>query len=195
MLVTIRKLRQATALTSQAFGALFNVAGEGDFSRLFFAGQSFFALLMAIRKSNFVISMLCLYPEKTDRFSETQQVLSSSLTAHGVKALREIRHLQRTTGLIILRLPFQRVARDVAREVLKKRSINGEFTRQANALLALQVTLFRKLPRCIWRRLFEDTNLAAIDARRITIMPKDMHLVRRLRGENSTMLATLEGRR
>ncbi|CAM9093893.1 unnamed protein product, partial [Laminaria digitata] len=31
--------------------------------------------------------------------------------------------------------------------------------------------------------LFEDTNLCAIHAQRITIMPKDMHLARRLRGE------------
>ncbi|KAJ1355240.1 centromeric DNA-binding histone H3-like protein cse4 [Parelaphostrongylus tenuis] len=110
--------------------------------------------------------------------------------AHGVKALREIRHLQRATGLIILRLPFQRVVRDVAREVLKKRNINGEFTWQANALLALQEATEVYLV-C----LFEDTNLAAIHARRITIMPRDMQLVRRLRGENSTMSATLEGRR
>ncbi|KAJ1348587.1 histone H3.3 [Parelaphostrongylus tenuis] len=43
--------------------------------------------------------------------------------------------------------------------------------------------------------LFEDTNLAALHARRVTIMPKGMQLVRRLRGENSTMSATSEGRR
>ncbi|KAJ1360852.1 centromeric DNA-binding histone H3-like protein cse4 [Parelaphostrongylus tenuis] len=108
---------------------------------------------------------------------------------HGVKALRKVRHLQRTTGLIILRLPFQRVVRDVAREVLRKRNINGEFTWQANALLALQEATEVYLA-C----LFDDTNLAAIHARRITIMPRDMQLVRRLRGENSTMSATSEGR-
>ncbi|KAJ1360854.1 histone H3.1 [Parelaphostrongylus tenuis] len=107
----------------------------------------------------------------------------------GVKALREVRHLQRTTGLIILRLPFQRVVRDVTREVLKMRNMKGEFTWQANALLALQEATEVYLA-C----LFEDTNLAAIHARRITIMPKDMQLVRRLRGENSTMSATSEGR-
>ncbi|KAJ1355243.1 centromeric DNA-binding histone H3-like protein cse4 [Parelaphostrongylus tenuis] len=105
----------------------------------------------------------------------------------GVKALRKVRHLQRTTGLIILRLPFQRVVRDVAREVLRKRNINGEFTWQANALLALQEATEVYLA-C----LFDDTNLAAIHARRITIMPRDMQLVRRLRGENSTMSATSE---
>uniref|UniRef100_A0A183GWM3 Histone domain-containing protein n=1 Tax=Heligmosomoides polygyrus TaxID=6339 RepID=A0A183GWM3_HELPZ len=35
--------------------------------------------------------------------------------------------------------------------------------------------------------LFEDTNLAAIHAKRVTIMPKDIHLVRRIRGEHITM--------
>ncbi|KAJ1355247.1 hypothetical protein KIN20_012579 [Parelaphostrongylus tenuis] len=88
--------------------------------------------------------------------------------ARGVKALREIRHLQRTTGLVIPRLPFQRVVRDVAGEE------------------ATEVYLT-----C----LFEDTNLAAIHARRVTIMPKDMQLVRRLRGENVTMSTISKGRR
>ena len=31
--------------------------------------------------------------------------------------------------------------------------------------------------------LFEDTNLCAIHARRVTIMPKDIQLARRIRGE------------
>ena len=35
-------------------------------------------------------------------------------------------------------------------------------------------------------RLMEDSNLAAIHARRVTIMPKDIQLVRRLRGANSS---------
>lgn len=33
--------------------------------------------------------------------------------------------------------------------------------------------------------IFEDTNLCAIHAKRITIMPKDMQLARRIRGERS----------
>ncbi|KAJ1356129.1 centromeric DNA-binding histone H3-like protein cse4, partial [Parelaphostrongylus tenuis] len=110
--------------------------------------------------------------------------------AHEVKALREIRHLRRTTGLIIPRLPFQRVVRDVAREVLKKRNINEDFNWNANALLALQVATEVYLT-CF----FEDTNLAAVHARRVTIVPKDVQLVRRLHGENVTMSTTSKGRR
>ena len=33
--------------------------------------------------------------------------------------------------------------------------------------------------------LFEDTNLCAIHAKRVTIMPKDIQLARRIRGERS----------
>ena len=33
--------------------------------------------------------------------------------------------------------------------------------------------------------LFEDTNLAAIHAKRVTIMPKDIQLARRIRGERA----------
>ncbi len=35
--------------------------------------------------------------------------------------------------------------------------------------------------------LFEDTNLAAIHAKRVTILPKDMQLARRMRGEDRSM--------
>ena len=33
--------------------------------------------------------------------------------------------------------------------------------------------------------LFEDTNLCAIHAKRVTIMPKDIQLARRIRGERA----------
>lgn len=37
-------------------------------------------------------------------------------------------------------------------------------------------------------QLFEDTNVAAIHAKRVTIMPKDIQLARRMRGEKSWTL-------
>ena len=42
-----------------------------------------------------------------------------------------------------------------------------------------------KAPRKQLVGLFEDTNLCAIHAKRVTIMPKDMQLARRIRGERS----------
>lgn len=51
---------------------------------------------------------------------------------------------------------------------------------QAQAVLALQEAAEAYLV-----GLFEDTNLCAIHAKRVTIMPKDMQLARRIRGERS----------
>ena len=92
----------------------------------------------------------------------------------GTVALREIRKLQRTTDLLIRRLPFQRLVRDVAQEFKP----NVRF--QAQAVLALQEAAEAYLV-----GLFEDTNLCAIHAKRVTIMPKDMQLARRIRGERA----------
>ena len=50
---------------------------------------------------------------------------------------------------------------------------------QSTALMAMQEAAEAYLV-----GLFEDTNLCAIHAKRVTIMPKDMHLSRRIRGEH-----------
>ena len=49
---------------------------------------------------------------------------------------------------------------------------------QGSAILALQQAAEAYLV-----GLFEDTNLCAIHARRVTILPRDIHLARRIRGE------------
>ena len=49
---------------------------------------------------------------------------------------------------------------------------------QTHAILALQEAAEAYLT-----SLFEDTNLCAIHAKRVTIMPKDIQLARRIRGE------------
>ncbi len=51
---------------------------------------------------------------------------------------------------------------------------------QSSAILALQEASESYLV-----SLFEDTNLCAIHAKRVTIMPKDMQLARRIRGERA----------
>jgi histone H3 len=87
-------------------------------------------------------------------------------------ALREIRKYQRSTELLIRKVPFQRLVREVAM------GIKTDLRFQSTALLALQEAAEAYLV-----NLFEDTNLCAIHAKRVTIMPKDMALARRLRGE------------
>merc|ERR1719437_330818 len=90
----------------------------------------------------------------------------------GTVALREIRKYQKSTELLIRKLPFQRLIRELAQD------LRTELRFQSQAVLALQEAAEAYLV-----GLFEDTNLCAIHAKRVTIMPKDMQLARRLRGE------------
>ena len=92
----------------------------------------------------------------------------------GTVALREIRRYQKSTELLIRKLPFQRLVREVAQDY------KTDLRFQGSAVLALQESAEAYLV-----GLFEDTNLAAIHAKRVTIMPKDIQLARRIRGERS----------
>ena len=95
----------------------------------------------------------------------------------GTVALREIRKYQKSTNLLIRKLPFQRTVRELS-EAFK---IQGQMVRwQSHALMALQEAAEAYLV-----ALFEDTNLCAIHAKRVTIQPKDIQLARRIRGERS----------
>lgn len=88
----------------------------------------------------------------------------------GTVALREIRKYQKSTDLLLKKLPFQRLVREVAQD------FKTDLRFQTAAVLALQEAAEAYLI-----GLFEDTNLAAIHAKRQTIRPKDMQLARRLR--------------
>ena len=90
----------------------------------------------------------------------------------GTVALREIRRYQKSTELLLRKLPFQRLVREVAQE------FKSDLRFQSSAVLALQEACEAYLV-----ELFEDTNLCAIHAKRVTIMPKDIQLARRIRGE------------
>ena len=90
----------------------------------------------------------------------------------GTVALREIRKYQKSTELLIRKLPFQRLVREVAQD------FKSDLRFQSSAILALQEASESYIV-----SLFEDTNLCAIHAKRVTIMPKDMQLARRIRGE------------
>ncbi|OMJ92481.1 hypothetical protein SteCoe_4715 [Stentor coeruleus] len=92
----------------------------------------------------------------------------------GTAALREIRKYQKSTELLVRKLPFQRLVREIAQEY----KIDLRF--QSSAVLALQEAAEAYLV-----GLFEDTNLCAIHAKRVTIMPRDMQLARRIRGEKA----------
>ena len=89
-------------------------------------------------------------------------------------ALREIRRYQKSTDLLLRKLPFQRLVREIAQD------IKSDLRFQGSAVLALQESSKAYLV-----GLFEDTNLCAVHAKRVTVMPRDMQLARRIRGERN----------
>jgi histone H3 len=96
----------------------------------------------------------------------------------GTVALKEIRKYQKSTELLIRKAPFQRLCREIVQD-LKKKS-NSDLRLQSTAVLALQEASESYLI-----GLFEDSNLCAIHAKRVTLMPKDIQLARRIRGERA----------
>ena len=92
----------------------------------------------------------------------------------GTVALREIRRYQKSTELLIRRAPFQRIVREIAQD------FKSDLRYQASAVMALQ-----EAAEAFLVGLFEDSNLCAIHAKRVTVMPKDLKLARRIRGDAS----------
>ncbi|ROT69816.1 histone H3 [Penaeus vannamei] len=84
----------------------------------------------------------------------------------GTVALREIRRYQKSTELLIRKLPFQRLVREIAQD------FKTDLRFQSSAVMALQEASEAYLV-----GLFEDTNLCAIHAKRVTIMPRISNLL------------------
>ena len=87
----------------------------------------------------------------------------------GTAALCDIRHFQKSTALLIRKLPFQRLVREIAQDY------KTDLRFQSAAILCLQEAAEAYLI-----SLFKDTNLCAIHAKRVTIMPRDIQLARRI---------------
>ena len=92
----------------------------------------------------------------------------------GTVALRDIKRYQKSTELLIRKLPFQRLVREIAQD------FKTDLRFESSAVVALQEASEAYLV-----GLFADTNLCAIHAKRVTIMPKDIQLARRIRGERA----------
>ena len=89
----------------------------------------------------------------------------------GTVALREIRKYQQTVKLLIPKAPFRRVVREIIQD------FQSEFRVTSSAVEALQ-----EGAEIFLVDLLEHGNLAAIHAKRVTIMPKDVMLTKRIRG-------------
>jgi histone H3 len=97
----------------------------------------------------------------------------------GTVALREIRRYQKSTELLVRKLPFQRLVREIAQEIvgLSETGKSCDYRFQGTAIMALQ-----EASEAFLVHMFENTNLCATHAKRSTIMPKDMQLARRIMG-------------
>jgi histone H3 len=104
--------------------------------------------------------------------SERERKSSQRRFRPGTVALREIRRYQKTSNLLIRRLPFQRLVKEIAQDC------RGGLRFQSSSVLALQEAAESYIV-----GLFEDSQICALHAKRITIFPRDIQLSRRLRGE------------
>ena len=95
----------------------------------------------------------------------------------GTVALREIRKYQKSGDLLIPKVNFQRLVREVVQSVCRDRNIDTKRI-QSTALLALQEASEHYLV-----DLFQHSQLAAIHGNRVTVLPRDIQLVRYFKGD------------
>ena len=106
----------------------------------------------------------------------------------GTAALKDIRHFQKTTALLIRKLPFQMLVREIAIRKLPFQRLVREIAQDYKTDLRFQsaaVLCLQEAAEAYLVGLFEDTNLCAIHAKQVTIMPKDIQLARRIQGERA----------
>ena len=92
----------------------------------------------------------------------------------GTVALWEIRQFQKSTELLIWKLPFSWLVCEIAQSVGKT-----DLHFQGSAIICLQ-----EAAEAFLVSLMEDANLCAIHAKRVTIMPKDIQLACCIWGEH-----------
>ena len=103
--------------------------------------------------------------------------VKSEIKKHGhrdnLRWMKEIKLQQKTVNLLIRKLPFQRLVREIAAE------FNIDLRFQGKALMALQEAAENFLV-----KVFDYSNLIAINAKRVTVMPKDIQLLWKIWKEN-----------
>ena len=97
----------------------------------------------------------------------------------GTVALREIRKYQKSTNLLIRKAPFQRLVREIAQE------FDSNYWKDSPRFQSTAVLALQEASEAYLVGMFEDANLCAIHAKRVTLMPKDIQLARRIRGERN----------
>ncbi|KAI5616010.1 histone [Silurus asotus] len=99
----------------------------------------------------------------------------------GTVALRGIRRYQKSTELLIRKLPFQLLVREIAQD------FKTDLRFQSSAVMAL-----KEASEVYLVGLFEDTNLCTMHAKRLTIMPKDIPYSWRARSFKSHLIVSVK---
>lgn len=129
---------------------------------------------------------------RTDVVNESQYTKKGHFRP-GFLALKEIRRYQKSTELLLRKAPFQRLIREIVLSfkseeyrlqlvVLEILQVWIEMNYYFSRDKVLNVVFFQEAAEAFIVNLFEDTNLCAIHAKRVTIQPKDIQLAMRLRG-------------
>ena len=100
----------------------------------------------------------------------------------GTIALREIRRYQFGTELLIRKAPFSCLVREITIDIQKGLDKDRD---RVDRWTGEAVGALQEASEAYTTTLFEDTNLLTIHSKRVTVMPKDMILVRRIRGEKA----------
>ncbi|KAJ1134644.1 hypothetical protein NDU88_001095 [Pleurodeles waltl] len=96
----------------------------------------------------------------------------------GIRALMEIRKYQKTTNLLIRKLPFSRLVREITAVFTR----GVDFRWQSSALLALQ-----EATEAFLVLLLQDSYYCTLHAKRVTLHVQDIQLARRLRGHDGML--------
>ena len=94
----------------------------------------------------------------------------------GTLALREIRRYQKSTDLLIRKAPFIRLVKEI---------LHGKLGRTEIRMQHIAVEALQDAAEYYINNLFDDANLCALHAKRITLQPKDMQMAMRIRGEQN----------
>ena len=89
----------------------------------------------------------------------------------GTVALREIRRYQKNTDLLLRKLPFQRLVREIGQDY------KNDLRFQATTMAAL-----KEATEAYMVSILEDSNLCAIHTGRVTLMKKDIDLAQKMNG-------------
>ena len=137
------------------------------------AGDKKIALMKSVREANKRRAQRIKgRKEKQLKVEREEKKERKRKVQRGMQALKEIQKYQKGADLLIRRLPFQQLVREIAQQ--KREGLRF----QSAAVLALQ-----EAGEAFLVGLLEQANLCAIHAKRVTIMPKDIQLAQRIRGD------------